>query len=61
MRAFSLASATGRETSVCARTMKWTNDKIIRFIQAVEMHPVLWDTSNMDYKDKNKKHDATKV
>lgn len=40
--------------------MDWTNAKIVKFIQAVETRPVLWDTTNKDYKDKNKKHDATK-
>ena len=28
--------------------------KIIQFIQAVETHPVLWDTSNNDYKKRTK-------
>ena len=40
--------------------MEWANDKIVKFIQPVETRPVLWDTANSDYKDKNKKHDATK-
>lgn len=39
--------------------MDWTNDKIIKFIQAIETYPVLWDSSHSDYKNKNKKHDAT--
>lgn len=39
--------------------MDWTNDKIINFIQAIETYPVLWDSSHSDYKNKNKKHDAT--
>ena len=59
MRALGLASAAIGETSVCARTKEWTNDKIIKFIQAVEARPVLWDTSCNEYKNKNIKHDAT--
>ncbi|XP_047525149.1 uncharacterized protein LOC125063005 isoform X1 [Pieris napi] len=39
--------------------MDWTNDKIIKFIQAVETYRILWDSSHHDYKNRNKKHDAT--
>ena len=60
MRALSLASATGAKTSESARTMDWTNDNMVKFIQAVQTHPVLWESTNKDFKDKNKKHDATK-
>ena len=45
VRAPSLATGTGGEASVYARTMEWTNEKILLFIQAIETHPVLWDTA----------------
>ena len=38
--------------------MEWTNDKIINFIKEIEIRPVLWDSSHVDYKRRNKKHDA---
>ena len=44
-RAPSLATGTGGEARVYARTMEWTNEKILLFIQAIETHPVLWDTA----------------
>ena len=28
--------------------------RLIKLIQAVETHPVFWETANKDYKDKNK-------
>ncbi|XP_077298565.1 uncharacterized protein LOC143919879 [Arctopsyche grandis] len=39
--------------------MDWTNEKIIKFIQAIETYTFLWDSSHNDYKNRNKKHDAT--
>ena len=57
VRALSLASATGAKTFFCTCTMGWTNDKVFKFIQAVDIHPALWNTINKDY---NKKHDAKK-
>ena len=30
------------------------NNKMVKFIQAVETHPILWETTNKDFKDKNK-------
>ena len=38
--------------------MEWTSEKIINFIKEIEIRPVLWDSSNGDYKSRNKKHDA---
>ena len=55
VRALSLASATGAKTSECVRTMDWTNDKMVKFIQAVQTHPVFWETTNKDFKDNKKK------
>jgi hypothetical protein len=38
--------------------MEWTNQNIINFIREIEICPVLWDSSHIDYKSRNKKHDA---
>ncbi|XP_039277759.1 uncharacterized protein LOC120349991 [Nilaparvata lugens] len=32
--------------------------KIISFINEIEMRPVMWDVCHVDYKNRNKKHDA---
>ncbi|XP_072381780.1 uncharacterized protein [Diabrotica undecimpunctata] len=40
-------------------TMDWTKDKIIKFIEAIETYPLLWDSSHNEYKNRFKKGDAT--
>ena len=49
VRAPSFATAIEGEANVCTRTMEWTNEKILLFIQAIETHLMLWDTANIDY------------
>lgn len=38
--------------------MDWSNELIIEFIQLYEAHPLLWDASHPQHKNRNCLHDA---
>lgn len=38
--------------------MEWSNDSVLQLIDAYRIRPVLWNSSDPFYKNKNKKEDA---